>query len=316
MRASTSAYPDLYFLGEGWGMTRECVVRAVDDRNKELSSAFRFDFQLQDITEGWRKLPFSLQKLKDFNQENQFSDNPHVWPIVFLEDHDFARSIARFGSARPEFQSRSAKLLATMLLSLRGTPLIYQGEEIGMTNFPFTSVAQYDDIGVHNLYRDLVETGKVSAVEYLSNNALTSRDNSRTPMQWDASNQAGFTTSAKPWLAVNPNYVKINVDAETHDRDSVLSFYRRLISLRRSKPVLIFGSYRDISGPKSRVYAYRRANETSQAIVILNFSDEPSDYQIPADLHWKHVVITNTANAPLAASASIRLLPWQSAILE
>jgi oligo-1,6-glucosidase len=316
MRASTSAYPDLYFLGEGWGMTRECVVRAVDDRNKELSSAFRFDFQLQDITEGWRKLPFSLQKLKDFNQENQFSDNPHVWPIVFLEDHDFARSIARFGSARPEFQSRSAKLLATMLLSLRGTPLIYQGEEIGMTNFPFTSVAQYDDIGVHNLYRDLVETGKVSAAEYLSNNALTSRDNSRTPMQWNASYQAGFTTSAKPWLAVNPNYVQINVDAETHDHDSVLSFYRRLIALRRSKPVLIFGSYRDISGPNPRVYAYLRANETSQAIVILNFSDEPSDYQIPTDLHWKHVVITNTANIPVAASASIRLLPWQSAILE
>ena len=316
MRASTSVYPDLYLLGEGWGMPRACVVRAVDDRNKELSSAFRFDFQLQDVGESWRKLPFSLQKLKDFNRENQFSDNPHVWPIVFLEDHDFARSIARFGSARPEFQNRSAKLLATMLLSLRGTPLIYQGEEIGMNNFPFTSVAQYDDIGVHNLYKDLVETGKVSAAEYLSNNALTSRDNSRTPMQWDASYQSGFTTSAKPWLAVNPNYVDINVAAEIHDQNSVLSFYRQLIAIRRSKPILIFGSYRDISGSNPHVYAYLRATQASKMIVILNFSDEPSEYQLPTDLSWRQTVITNTADAPIASSASIRLLPWQSIILE
>ncbi len=105
MRAATSSYPDLYFVGEGWGMTRERVVRAIDDRNKELSSAFRFDFQLQDITEGWRKLPFSLQKLKDFNDDNQFSDNPHVWPIVFLEDHDFARSVSRFGSSHRSSRS-------------------------------------------------------------------------------------------------------------------------------------------------------------------------------------------------------------------
>jgi len=316
MRASTRAYPNLYFVGEGWGMTRASVVRAVDDRNHELDSAFRFDFQLLDIAEGWRKVPFSLQKLKDFNQDNQFSDNPHVWPVVFLEDHDFARSIARFGSTRPEFQSRSAKLLATMLFSLRGTPLVYQGEEIGMTNFPFTSVSQYDDIGVHNLYKDLVETGKVSAVEYLSNNALTSRDNSRTPMQWNASTQAGFTSSAKPWLPVNPNYVDINVDTESHDPNSVLSFYRQLIAIRKSKPVLVFGSYGDISGDSPHVYAYRRRNESSQAMVILNFSDSTSEFRFPTDLAWKRVVITNAEDIPGAASTSLSLLPWQSLILE
>jgi oligo-1,6-glucosidase len=185
-----------------------------------------------------------------------------------------------------------------------------------MNNFPFTSVAQYDDIGVHNLYKDLVETGKVSAAEYLSNNALTSRDNSRTPMQWDASYQSGFTTSAKPWLAVNPNYVDINVAAEIHDQNSVLSFYRQLIAIRRSKPILIFGSYRDISGSNPHVYAYLRATQASKMIVILNFSDEPSEYQLPTDLSWRQTVITNTADAPIASSASIRLLPWQSIILE
>jgi oligo-1,6-glucosidase len=239
-----------------------------------------------------------------------------VWPIVFLEDHDFARSIARFGSSRPEFQSQSAKLLATMLLSLRGTPLIYQGEEIGMSNFPFTSVLQYDDIGVRNLYKDLVETGKVSAGEYLANNAMTSRDNSRTPMQWNGSAQAGFTTSSKPWLALNPSYVEINVDAESRDPNSVLSFYRKLIAIRKSKPVLVFGSYRDISGTHAHMYSYVRADQSTQAIVILNFSDEEAEFQLPKDVVWTRVVISNTASAPAASSANIRLLPWQSAILE
>jgi oligo-1,6-glucosidase len=316
MRASMHAFPDVYFVGEGWGMTRESVVRAVDDSNHELDSAFRFDFQLLDITEGWRRVPFSLPKLKAFNQENQFADHPHVWPIVFLEDHDFSRSIARFGSSRPEFQARSAKLLATMLFSLRGTPLVYQGEEIGMTNFPFTSVSQYDDIGVHNLYRDLVQTGKVSAAEYLSNNAQTSRDNSRTPMQWNASAQAGFTTSAKPWLAVNPNHSAINVEAESRNRNSVLSFYRQLIAIRKSNPALIFGSYRDISGDSSQVYAYVRRYESSQVAVILNFSDSPAHFHFPADFRWKRVVIGNIEDAPGQASTSIQLSPWQSLIVE
>jgi oligo-1,6-glucosidase len=130
IRASTSDFPDLYFVGEGWGMTRERIVRATDDRDKELSSAFRFDFQLLDIAEGWRKVPWSLGKLKAFNLENQFQDDLHVWPVIFLGDHDFSRAVSRFGSNRPEFQVRSAKLLATMLLTLRGTPLVYQGDEL------------------------------------------------------------------------------------------------------------------------------------------------------------------------------------------
>jgi oligo-1,6-glucosidase len=316
MRAATSAHPSLYFVGEGWGMTRERIVRATDDRNKELSSAFRFDFQLLDVTEGWRKVPWSLSKLKAFNQENAFSDDPHVWPVVFIGDHDFARAVSRFGSGLPEFRSRSAKLLATMALSLRGTPLIYQGDEIGMTNFPFTDVSQYDDIGVHNLWKELVLTNKVTAADYLSNNALTSRDNSRTPMQWDSTPNAGFTKAARPWLAVNPNYLGINVEAETKDRNSVLSFYRQLIEIRKSRPVLTFGSYRDISAENHQVYAYVRADRSAQTIVILNFSDDTAEFRLPKGVTWKHVTITNVLTPKIASSQILRLQPWQSAILE
>jgi oligo-1,6-glucosidase len=316
MRASTSRYPDLYFVGEGWGMSREEIVRATDDRNKELSSAFRFDFQLHDIAEGWRKLPWSLAKLKEFNQENQFKDDPHVWPIVFLEDHDFARSVSRFGSDRLEFQDRSAKLLATMLLSLRGTPLVYQGEEIGMSNFPFTNVSQYDDIGVRNLWKDLVDSGKVSAAEYLSNNALTSRDNSRTPMQWDSSANAGFTKSKKPWLAANPNYATTNVQAESGKPDSVLAFYREMIRLRKSKKVLVFGSYLDISGEHPQVYAYLRADSSGRVVVAMNFSNEATEFRLPPDIVLKRRIISNVVGAESTGTGTIHLLPWQSTIFE
>ena len=316
MRAATHAYPELYFVGEGWGMPRQEIIRATDDRNKELNSAFRFDFQLHDIAEGWRKVPWSLQKLREFNAENSFQDNVHVWPFVFLEDHDFARSVSRFGSDRPEFQSRSAKLLATLLFSLRGTPLIYQGEELGMTNFPFTDVSQYDDIGVHNLWRDLVESGQVPAAEYLRDNASTSRDNSRTPMQWDASRNAGFTRADKPWLAVNPNYTEINVQGESREQGSVLSFYRDMIRLRQSSEVLVFGSYRDISGKDPHVYSYVRADSFKQLVVVLNFSNEAVEFHLPSDIVLKRRIISNVPGDQSVSTSPIHILPWQSAIFE
>lgn len=316
MRAATSGHPDLYFVGEGWGMSRESVVRATDDRNRELDSAFRFEFQLQDITDGWRSVPWSLANLREFNRDNAFADDAHVWPIVFLEDHDFARSVSRFGSKRPEFRDRSAKLLATMLLSLRGTPLIYEGEEIGMTNYPFTEVSQYDDIGVRNLWKDLVETGKVPAAEYLANNALTSRDNSRTPMQWNGSRNAGFSKAAKTWLAVNPNYPAINVQAESGDRNSVLSYYREMIRLRKARGVLVRGSYRDLSGGHPRVYAYERAQGGRQAVVVLNFCDERVDFRLPADVALKGTLISNLADGAPPSGSTMALEPWQAGIYE
>jgi oligo-1,6-glucosidase len=231
--------------------------------------------------------------------------------------HDTASgSVSRFGSDRPGFKNRSAKLLATMLLSLRGTPLIYQGEEIGMSNFPFTDVSQYDDIGVHNLWKDLVETGKVSAADYLSNNALTSRDNNRTPMQWDASPNAGFTKAKKPWLAVNPNYTKVNVQAENSQQDSVLAFYRTMIQLRKSKRALIFGSYRDISGEHSRVYSYVRSDTSGQAVVVLNFSNEPASFRLPPGIALKRRMISNVVGGETALTGTIPLLPWQSSMFE
>jgi len=291
-------------------------VRAIDDRNHEMDSAFRFDFMLSDVKDAWKRLPWSLETLKAFNKENQFADDPHCWPIVFFEDHDFSRSVNRFGSSNPAYQERTAKLLATMLLSLRGTPLIYQGEEIGMVNYPFTSVDQYDDIGVRNLWKDLVETGKVPAAEYLANVAFVDRDNSRTPMQWDRAAQAGFTTSQKPWLAVNPNYPHVNVVSELQNPTSVLRYYKELVALRKVRAELIFGTYRDVSEAGSKLYCYVRELDRRQALIMLNFSDAAVSFLAPAALSLRSLVTTNIPNSKVKPDRTVTLLPWQSAIFD
>ncbi|XCB35166.1 hypothetical protein RBB77_09800 [Tunturibacter psychrotolerans] len=158
----------------------------------------------------------------------------------------------------------------------------------------------------------MVESGKVPASEYLSNNALTSRDNSRTPMQWDTTHNAGFTQAKKPWIVLNPNYLRVNVHAESDDKDSVLAYYQQLIRIRRSKRVLIFGAYRDISGPQPNIYAYVRSDDTGQIVVALNFSDDAIDLKLPLHIVVKHRLISNVTGAELAPTGTLHLLPWQA----
>ncbi len=160
----------------------------------------------------------------------------------------------------------------------------------------------------------MVESGKGSAAEYLSNNASTSRDNSRTPMQWNATRNAGLTLAKKPWIVLNPNYAGVNVHAESADKDSVLAYYQQLIRIRRSKRVLIFGAYRDISGPQPNIYAYVRSDESGQIVVALNFSDEAIDLKLPSDIVVKHRVISNVPEAEFALTGTLHLLPWQATI--
>jgi oligo-1,6-glucosidase len=315
MRAATQKYPDLYFVGEGWGMSRQRILESTDPENKELDSAFRMDFALDNIGGDWQDLPWSLSKLKEFNAENSFPDAPEVWPVVFIEDHDFARSVSRYGSHRPEFIVRSAKLLAMMVLSLRGTPFIYQGEELGMSDFPFKDITQYDDISVHNDWRDLVEMGKVPPAEYLANIAHVSRDNSRTPMHWDDSSNAGFT-SATPWLAVNPNYPSINVRSEAADPASMLTFFKKMARIRQASKALMLGTYTDISAKDSRVYAYLRSNDREHRAVILNFSDDAAVYEPPQGVVLRTRLLSNVDGTLGKVGKSIQLPPWAAVLMD
>jgi glycosidase len=179
----------------------------------------------------------------------------------YLCNHDNPRTVSHFGDDSPAWRERSAKALATLMLTQRATPFLYQGDELGMTNYPFRSVEDFDDVEVRDQWRQSVETGLVPAAEYLDHVRQTSRDNSRTPRQWSAEPHGGFTTS-QPWLAVTPNYVEINAAAQFEDPDSVFHHHRRLIALRRQAPALVQGAYLDIDPKDEQVFAYTRTGKS------------------------------------------------------
>jgi oligo-1,6-glucosidase len=304
---------DLYAVGETWGADHTLFMAIADARRHELSSGFRFDFQMKDIQSNWRKLPFRLEDLRAFNADNAFDDHPTTWPVVWLEDHDFPRSASRFGSQRPEFQTRSAKLLATMILSLRGTPFIYQGQEIGMRNYPFTSIEQFNDVTAHNAWAEQVGGQKMSPAEMLANLTASTRDNARTPMQWSMAHNAGFSTG-KPWMPVNPDYRTINVVAESHDPNSVLAYYKAMIAVRKAHPALVHGRYRDVSPDSSTIYAYRRDHASGNMLVIMNFSDSEADFPIPHKVEPGKILISNMPGK-IITSPNLTLAPWESVIV-
>ena len=221
-----------------------------------------------------------------------------------------------------------AKLFETMILTLRGTPFLFEGDELGMTDFPFKKLSDYDDIAVKNAWKDLVESGKITPEAFLTSQAKVSRDNARTPMQWNASSNAGFTTaSAHPWLAVNPNYTAINAQAEAADPNSVLNFDRDLIALRARTPAFVYGDYQDLDPQHLHVYAYTRTLTPQQAsgrapgqyLVVLNFTSAPQTYTLPNTLKAGTLALANLPQRTEAAGSGaetsiLHLRPWEARI--
>jgi oligo-1,6-glucosidase len=203
-------------------------------------------------------------------------------------------------------------VLATWTLTQRATPFLYQGDEFAMTNYPFTAIEQYDDVEVRGLWRGLVETGKVTADELLSNLAHTSRDHSRTPMQWTSEVHGGFTTGT-PWLAVNPDHTTVNAAAAVADPNSVYHHHRRLIALRREHPVLVHGAYRDLDPDHASVYAYTRSLGDTTMLVLLHLSAESVTYEIPEGLTIRSTLLS-TDDAPQSGSATVALPGWHASI--
>ena len=248
---------DVMTVGEAFGVTPEQTPSLVDERRHELDMIFNFDaVRINRDGREWRN--WTLPELKAVYTQQDRDLDVHSWNTVFLSNHDNPRVVSSFGDDSPAYRVPSAKLLATMLLTLKGTPFIYQGDELGMTNYPFTRIEQFDDIEVKNGWKAEVLTGKVSADAYIANLRKTSRDNSRTPMQWDSSPNAGFTTAAKPWLAVNPNYKDINAAQELSDPNSIYNYFAEMARFREKTPALIYGDYQDIDSQNAKIFAYSR----------------------------------------------------------
>jgi oligo-1,6-glucosidase len=308
MRREVLSKYDTMSVGEAVGVTPEKGPLFTSASRGELDMIFRFEGVNID-RDGWRTKTWALPDLKKVYDELDQSAGADGWNTSFIGNHDKPRAVSHLGDGSPA----SAKALATMMLTLRGTPFIYQGDELGMTNYPFTAIDQYDDISARNLWRDQVLSGKVSAAEFLPELAKTSRDNARTPMQWNATQGAGFTTG-KPWLPVNPNYATINVAAEDVDRASVLNHYRALLALRRRTPALMYGAYVDVDPSHPKVYAYTRTLGAERYLTVINFSASAVDYTLPAGLRPRSVSLDSVPGAAPSLIGHLALRPWQAII--
>jgi oligo-1,6-glucosidase len=243
------------------------------------------------------------------------------WDTVFLSNHDNPRLVSNFGdTSTAEFWVRSAKLLETMLLTLRGTPFIYQGDELGMANYPFTRLDQFNDIEVKNAYKEKVVGGKMTEAEFISESRRFGRDNSRTPMQWSEAPNAGFTTdAAKPWLAVNPNYPEINAANEEKDPESMLRYTERAIGIHHEHLAFVYGDYRDLDPGNEQVYAYTRTlNEAGRPdqrlLVVLNFGEKPIEYTLPGGITAGKLVLANVQGTPEVGGSTLRLGAWDARV--
>ena len=261
---------DLVTVGETWGATTELAERYSNPDNSEFSMVFQFEHICLDQIAGkekWDLAPLPFLKLKEVFERWQTKLYGKGWNSLFWNNHDLPRIVSRWGDDK-EYWMESAKMLAILLHGMQGTPYIYQGEELGMTNIQY-KIEEYQDIETLNLYKERLEKG-YSKEEIMRSIYAKSRDNARTPMQWSDKENAGFT-EGKPWIKVNPNYKKINAASQISDENSIFGCYRKLIRLRKEYSVFIDGSFRMLCKEDENIFAYIREDEKSELVVLCNF---------------------------------------------
>ena len=286
MNEQVLSHYDVMTVGEMPSSTPEDALNYTGFDAHELNMVFQF--QHVSLTPNpdkrlgkWNDVPVNLTDLKASLSRWQKALDGRGWNSLYWNNHDQPRVVSRFGNDSPEYRELSAKMLATTLHMMQGTPYVYEGEELGETNVHYTTLDQYEDLESINAYHQLVEQEKIvsgpTMLKYLSH---ISRDNARTPMQWDSSTNAGFS-QAKPWFALNPNYTTINAEAEIGQPDSVFSYYQRLIALRHNSDLIVHGSYEELDPDDDQVFAYRRHYQGQTLLVISNFTDQTvtRDYQ-------------------------------------
>jgi oligo-1,6-glucosidase len=301
----------LLTVGEMPGVTVDEAILYTDPAREEVDMVFQFDHVWVDRgADPWLLYPLQLTTLKAILGRWQAGLAEVGWNSLYWNNHDQPRVVSRFGDDG-EYRVRSAKMLGTVLHLHRGTPYVYQGEELGMTNAPFDSIADFRDIEALGQYAQAVTQEGRSPDDVLTVLRARGRDNARTPMQWDASPQAGFTTGT-PWLAVNPNHVEINAAAAVADPDSVYHHYRRLIELRHTEPAVVDGDFTMLLPHDERLYAFTRRLGATELLVIGNFSAEPVKAEIDDAAAWvaAELVLTNAA----APSDDLMLQPWQAVV--
>ena len=308
---------ELLTVGEMSSTSLENCVRYSNPQEKELSMAFSFHHLKVDYPNGekWVKAPFDFVELKRILSKWQIGMyEGNGWNATFWTNHDQPRALSRFGDDK-NFHEKSGKMLATVLHGLQGTPYVYQGEEFGMTNPYFDKIEKYQDVESKNMYKILRDKG-LSEEEVLDILMQKSRDNSRTPVQWNDTKNAGFT-SGTPWIGIPENYKKINAENALKDNNAIFYHYQNLIQLRRTEELLITGRYEDIDLENKKVYAYKRIGENEELIVISNFYDEVTEFDVKGlDLEKAFILLSNYVQSPEIKEDKIILKPYESIILK
>lgn len=264
---------DIMTVGETAGVTLEEAKKYANTDGSELNMVFQFEHMDLDGGEKfkWSTQPMPLVPLKENLTKWQKGLDGVAWNSLYFCNHDQPRIVSRLGDESDAYRELSAKCIATCLHMMQGTPYVYQGEELGMTNTVFNSVDDFRDLESINAYRELVESGLYTDEDMFPKIAHKSRDNARTPMQWDASKNAGFTTGT-PWIAVNPNYKKINVADQLKREDSVFHYYQKLIRLRKENEIIVYGNYELLLPEDENIFAYTRTLDNQKLLVVCNFS--------------------------------------------
>ena len=279
---------DLITVGEAWGADIDRAKLYSKPDGSEFSMVFQFEHMMLDQEqkkEKWDFCPLPFVKLKKCLEKWQ-KELRCGWNSLFWDNHDLPRIVSRWGNDR-EYRVEAAKMLATVLHGMEGTPYVYQGEELGMTNVRFDSIEQYQDIEIRNMYRERLEKGYAEK-DIMESIYAKGRDNARTPMQWDDTENAGFTTGT-PWLGVNPNYTEINARSQLQDENSVFHYYKKLIHLRKENSIFVDGDFTLLLPEDENIFAYVREYEGRKLLVAANFTDKEvecpllKEWGVPAD---------------------------------
>ena len=316
MRQKALNNADTITVGECSGVTLEEAKKYARSDEKELNMVFQFEHMDVDSDEKagkWTTRKMDLRNLKKILTRWQKGLQDIAWNSLYWENHDQPRSVSRFGNDSDEYREISAKMLATCIHMMQGTPYVYQGEELGMTNCPFNTLDNFRDLESINAFHELTEQGKMTEEDMMVAIGYKGRVNARTPMQWDDSAYAGFST-ANPWIMVNPNYTKINAKDQINREDSVFKYYQKLIKLRHESELIVYGTYDLILDDDKDIYAYIRTLGDEKLIVYCNFSENTREVELPEEFTNGKVLISNYIDAKV--NHKITLRPYEAIVIQ
>ena len=305
---------DIMTVGETAGVTIEEAQKYAGEDRKELNMVFQFEHVESGCGDygKWTTQKYDFKEFKNIMIKWQEKLQGKAWNSLFLGNHDQPRSVSRFGNDNPVYRETSAKMLATCIHMMQGTPYVYQGEELGMTNAYFDKLEDYRDIESINYFEEFTESGLMTPEHMMKCLMLRSRDNARTPMQWDDSKQAGFT-EGEPWIKVNPNYKKINAAQQLEDPDSVFHYYQKLIRLRKEKEIIVYGEFEPLYREDEQIFAYTRKGDQEKLLTVCNFSERNAEMEIPEEFKGAECLITNLDRTVF--EGKIVLKPYEAFVL-